>query len=283
MKFSNVRRAFTLVELLVVIAVIGILVALLLPAVQAAREAARRIECSNHLKQIGLGLHNYHDIHRQLPAGWVANPRTEEPGWGWAAQLLPFLEQSGLDDGINDRLPVGDPANQAARQTALSFYRCPSDAKSDRYVTLVDESTGASMFDVARANYVGVFGTEEIEATPLAGDGAFFQNSRIRFASITDGLSNTVLVGERSSQLDGSTWSGVVPGAAEGMARVVGSADHPPNDPHAHFDDFSSYHPTGAHFTLGDGSVRLIADTIDHDVYRAYATRAGGEPSKAPD
>lgn len=191
---------------------------------------------------------------------------------------MPFMEQQPLNDRIIDHVPIADPVHQAVRETYLANLRCPSDATSEKLVMLEDESTGAAMFPVARANYVGVFGTLEIEDDPLVGDGAFFQNSRLNFASFVDGLSGTIVVGERSSKLEGSTWTAAVPGAAEGMARVVGSTDHVPNDPAAHFDDFSSYHATGAHFVLGDGSVRLIADTIDHAVYQALATRQGGEP-----
>jgi hypothetical protein len=267
-----------LVELLVVIAVIGILVALLLPAVQAAREAARRIDCRNNCKQIGLALHMYHDVYRQLPAGWIADPNTGEPGWGWATHILPFLEQSSVHDKIDLNLPIADPSNQPMRETPLPFYRCVSDARHEPLLMLIDEATGNPLFNVARANYVGVFGTLEIEDDPFAGDGVFFQNSHIRFADVLDGLSSTLFVGERCSRIDGSTWTGAVEGADEGLARVVGSTDHVPNAPLAHFDDFSSDHPTGANFTLGDGSVRMIADTIDLAVYQALATRAGGEP-----
>ncbi len=273
---NMLRKAFTLVELLVVIAVIGVLVALLLPAVQAAREASRRIECSNNLKQIGLGLHNYHDSNHQLPAGWIANISTGEPGWGWAMHLLPWIEQTSLHDQMDATISISAPVHEAPRQSLLPFYRCSSDARWEPQVALTDDSDNP-LFNVGRSNYVGVYGTEEIEDAPLDGDGVFFQNSRIRFADILDGLSNTIVVGERSSRLDGSTWTGAVAEAAEGMARIVGSADHPPNDPHAHFDDFSSYHATGANFVWGDGSVRLIASTIDEDVYRAVATRSGGE------
>jgi prepilin-type N-terminal cleavage/methylation domain-containing protein len=276
------HKAFTLVELLVVIAVIGVLVALLLPAVQAAREAARRIECSNNLKQIGLSLQNYHDVYKQLPAGWIAHAATGEPGWGWATHTLPFLEHGVIYDQISVMLPISHPANLATRQTSLPSYRCPSDSRgSDLMVLLEDEATGSPLFSVARANYVGLFGTLEIEDDPFAGNGVFYQNSRVRFADILDGLSTTLVVGERCSHLAGSTWTGAVEGAAEGMARIVGSTDHAPNDPAAHFDDFSSDHTTGANFVRADGSVRLIANSIDHAVYQALATRAGGEAASS--
>lgn len=269
------RSAFTLVELLVVIAIIGVLVALLLPAVQYAREAANRMSCGNNLKQIGLAMHNYHDIHGRLPSGWIAPAADPEgpTGWAWASMILPQIEQSPLSDRINFDVPVADPLNAAVRASLIPSYQCPSDGGDEKFT--VDG------FEFARANYVGVFGTLEIEDVPSAGDGIFFHLSKTKFASITDGLSNTLLVGERSSRIEYSLWPGVAP-IDEALARVVGSADHPPNDEHAHFDDFSSFHATGANFAMGDGSVRLINDQIDEAVYKGLATRAGGEVAQAP-
>lgn len=136
---------------------------------------------------------------------------------------------------------------------------------------------GKPMFQVARANYSGVFGTNSIETGPQQGNGCFFRNSRIRFDDIRDGLSNTLLVGERSSRLDSATWVGAVPGAERRSARVVGRAGRVPNDVLNDFSDFSSHHPFGANFLMADGSVRLISDEIDLDVYHAMATRAGRE------
>ena len=293
------KKGFTLVELLVVIAIIGVLVALLLPAVQAAREAARRAECSNNLKQIGLGLHNFHDTYERLPAGWVSEDPSEidgEPGWGWAAYLLPFIEQNNLKQGyIHLHHHIDDEDNAQARATYLDIYTCPSDFSNDH--TFVIHSHHGGDIELAKANYVGSFGTREIEEAPLAGDGVFFQNSRVRLADMIDGTSNTFLAGERSSAAGHSTWVGVVHGDELAPARVVGSAHHPPgngiirgdgdfqghghdDDDHhdeGHLDDFSSMHPGGAMFVLGDGSVTFVASNIDEIAYRATATRAGGE------
>src|SRR5688572_8489446 len=125
--FRTARRGFTLVELLVVIAIIGVLVALLLPAIQAAREAARASQCRNHLKQVGLALHQYHDTMGRLPPGWVANQPEGVPGWGWSAALLPYLEQGNLDANLKRHLPIADTVNQQARETVLPILLCGSD------------------------------------------------------------------------------------------------------------------------------------------------------------
>jgi type II secretory pathway pseudopilin PulG len=287
-----------LVELLVVIAVVGILMALLLPAVQAARESARRTSCFNNLKQLGLAMHIYHDAHRRLPPGWIGlddggRPWAEgQPGWGWASFLLPQLEQSAV---VSERISFGrsitDPANDAARISFLPVYRCPSDVPHDSQFALAKEGDDAVVLTtLATANYIGVHGTmelEECEGLPpgvqCRSDGSFFHLSAIRLADIRDGLSNTLLAGERSSAFGHSTWVGVVPGGEEAMARILGIADHPPNAPGGHLDDFSSWHPAGTNFVIGDGSVRLIVERIDLSVYRALVTRFGNEAVTLPD
>lgn len=291
---TRFRSAFTLVELLVVIAIIGILVALLLPAVQAAREAARRMSCYNNLKQIGIANHLYHDVNRSLPPGWMAFepgtisvPNAEgQPGWGWASKLLPFMEQSSVSDNlIRDTIPIADPIHAPVHRLYLSMYRCPSDAGNSEF-DLPDESNpSVTLLRLATANYVGVHGTMELEDCEGLGpgvvcrsDGMFHHNSSIRLADVIDGLSNTLMVGERNSRVGYSTWLGMISGGEEAMARTLGIADHSPNSPGGHLDDFSSQHPAGTNFVLGDGSVRLITETIDLGVYRALATRAGGEP-----
>lgn len=283
------RRGFTLIELLVVVAVIAILIALLLAAVQQAREAARRASCKNNLKQLGLALHNYHDVSSTLPSGWIGlDPATGQPdpegspGWGWAARILPQLERQNVTSGlVNLSLPITHPSNGIARVTPLPVYLCPSD--SGTIVWPLEDEDGGVLVRLAKSNYVGVFGTFDIEDAPAAGEGLFFHNSRLPFAHITDGLSTTLMVGERSSVLGYSTWTGVVPDGEEAMDRIVGICDLPPNpnpvdyDEEGEMDDFSSDHIMGTQFLFADGSVKWIAQDISVNVYRALATRAGGE------
>jgi len=303
------RKAFTLVELLVVIAVIAILVMLLLPAINAAREAARMNSCKNNARQIGLAMHNFHGARGHLPSGWISHCEHESheeeeeeeehehegnPGWGWSAELLPFIEEGTLyNERIHRHLPIGDPANAAARTTVVSVYRCPSDDGDDRFMLHEgeehhheeedseeddhDHEEGAEMFTVARSNFAGIFGSHEAFETHDRADGVFFENSRVKFRQISDGLSKTFLVGERSSRPGGTTWVGRVPGASHAMARVVGLSCNRPNSHVNHLHDFSSHHPSGAHFVMADGAVRLVTNEIDVDLYRALFTRAGGE------
>jgi prepilin-type N-terminal cleavage/methylation domain-containing protein len=268
---KNRSRGFTLVELLVVIAIIGILVALLLPAVQAAREAARRTSCFNNMKQIGLALHNYHDTFRTLPPGWLAHdPATRRPwsegetGWSWGSMTLPFLEQGTVAGSIlNHGLPVMDPANDSARIHYFPVFRCPSDIDSSSREFNLGTASG-QLVPLAIANYVGMFGTVELEdceglpsGTTCRSDGTFQHQLGITFSDIADGLSGTILVGERSSRIEHSTWVGVVPEGDEAFARILGIADHPPNTEGAHLDDFMSQHPDDRSECLrGDGHAR---------------------------
>jgi prepilin-type N-terminal cleavage/methylation domain-containing protein len=290
------RKGFTLVELLVVIAIIGILIALLLPAVQAAREAARRASCSNNLKQIGLGLHMYHDTHQRLPPGWWGwDPATGQPhwfglpGWAWSASILPYMEQTAVYESlVHFDLPITDPANDPARVLGIGIYRCPSDSGPDRF----DLPNGAPCvgtppsFPVALAtnNYLGVFGTVDFHhVCPNAdceGDGVFFLNEGVRFRDVRDGLSQTLAVGERSSELAPSTWVGVVTCGHHAPARVCGVASYPPNSqqqPAHYLHNFSSRHPSGTQFLAADGSAKLLAETIDTATYHALCTRDAGD------
>jgi len=292
------RRGFTLVELLVVIAIIGILIALLLPAVQSARETARRMSCTNNLKQIGLALHMYHDVHRELPMGWLGfdtsgQPDWEgEPGWGWSTRILPFIEQNPLyENGIDMNVPITDSANAAVRLTVIETFRCPSDKGKEVFdlKDAVDEDTEGPnvLATLATSNYVGVFGVTDMhdlcESGSCQGEGTFYLNRGVKFSEITDGLSNTCMVGERWSKWIYSTWTGVVAGGWHAPARIVAVAsdEFPPNSEESveqQTHNFSSYHPAGTNFLLADGHVRMITETINLGVYRAICTREGGEP-----
>ena len=290
------RKGFTLVELLVVIAIIGILIALLLPAVQAAREAARRMSCSNNLKQIGLALHMYHDTNKCLPPGWIAfDPSSGlphwfgEPGWGWAARILPFMEQKAVYESlVHLDLPITDSNNAEARLTEIPTFLCPSDAGEGTFML---EGGGPyvgsgsfSPVELAVGNYLGVFGTLDFHDVCPSGDcdggGPLIFRRPVRFRDITDGLSQTLLVGERSRKLAPGTWLGMVTGGQHAPARIVGVATYPPNsevEEEQYFHNFSSRHPSGTHFLSADGSVKLIAETIDEKTYHGLCTRSGNE------
>jgi prepilin-type N-terminal cleavage/methylation domain-containing protein len=286
------RQAFTLIELLVVLAIIGILIAVLLPAVQQAREMARRTTCKNNLRQIGLALHNYHDKSGMLPPGWIGvdlAAKRHDPqgvnGWGWAAQILPEIEQGPLFNGMNFMVSLADPVNATSRVAGLALYRCPSDPAPERFT--IEGTDGKPLFELARANFVGNFGTRSLDACEdlgpggiCIGDGVFHQNSSVRFDDIDDGTSFTLLAGERSARAETSvhsTWVGVIPGAKLRTLRILGVADHPPNHSPAHAEDFGSMHSGGAQFLLGDGGVRFISSSVDSRVFQYLATRDGNE------
>ena len=202
---STFRRGFTLIELLVVIAIIAILIALLLPAVQQAREAARRSQCQNNLKQIGLGLHNYHDTHKVFPPGVIT-----DTGWAWGTMILPFVDQANLYNtmapgGIMD---LSNATQLANAQTVLNVYLCPSDPwgspqKNTNYaITITPPGGSAATYNIGMSNYTGASGTSlgNCEAVSSMGTGILTINSNIKVRDVTDGASNTMLVGERGSQ-----------------------------------------------------------------------------------
>ena len=231
------RRAFTLIELLVVIAIIGLLIALLLPAVQAARESARRTQCDNNLKQIGIALQGYHDALGQFPPSFVVSPTSNTlmgppdsttgdtgPGWGFLTLLLPYQEQMPLYQTLNINLPCWSPANAAPVKTVLPAYICPTAVNMTPPIYDVVNASGNTLATFARANYVGMAGrrspwdtyydpsTDLAKVTPPA-DGVLFRNSTTRIADILDGTTQTMIVAEKTPYRSDSTWVGVVPGA----------------------------------------------------------------------
>jgi prepilin-type N-terminal cleavage/methylation domain-containing protein/prepilin-type processing-associated H-X9-DG protein len=233
------RTAFTLVELLVVIAIIGTLIALLLPAIQSAREAARRLQCNNNLKQIGLALHAYHNSYNQFPSGYRSTVGSngladdKGPGWGWAAYILPFMEETSLFGEIHFDKDIRDSTNAIARMTSVRTYLCASDIANTTFAvdSLGDSGpnysrpvvdAGGNPVQVAHANYAGIFGNPEMTSDPgyLSSDpargpthrGMFWRNSTTQIRDVTDGTSHTLFVGERCSTLAYVTWAGAVTG-----------------------------------------------------------------------
>lgn len=221
---SQVRRAgFTLVELLVVIAIIGVLIALLLPAVQQAREAARRMSCSNNLKNLALGIHNYHDIFGSFPPGFIDadfNPPSfstsggQDGGYSWQTLILPMIEQSALHSQFDFTVHVygstggshggSVPSNHNAVSTPLDIFNCPSDIKPKTTTSQPDSSTVGYHANIATSSYAGCRGSYERNATPgselqhhrTVCNGVLFENSEISFRDIQDGASNTLMLGE---------------------------------------------------------------------------------------
>jgi len=238
------RRGFTLIELLVVIAIIGVLVALLLPAVQSAREATRRIQCTNNLKQMGLALHNYENALGSFPSGEIstlidptwkmpagncnAAPPERGPGWSLFALMAPYIEQAALHNALNFSLTIPDPANLTVRETRISLFVCPSDSGPST-VSMYDCGSPPAagntplvvLAGLAPSSYVGSLGGgNRNHPDPLVGcyewqpfNGMFHRNSSVRVAQITDGSSSTIGIGERDTRFVTSSWAGVVPQA----------------------------------------------------------------------
>lgn len=319
------QKGFTLVELLVVIAIIGVLVAMLLPAVQAAREAARRTHCVNNLKQQALGLHNFHDTYKRFPSAHQIDPATsptyhadsppnglrapsypvEGPYWSWSMRIAPFIEMNNVYDQANldawpwwQQLPDGSWLNGIACQT----FVCPSDVRGDLFYT--DGTHRAAL-----TSYLGVTGRNQfVEAQGQ--DGVLYVNSQVRMASVTDGTSNTLMIGERppsNNLLYGWQWAGAgeAPhfGATDVVLGVLERALNPSATPDffrkgtvvdpadAHRYHFWSLHPGGGNWALVDGSVRFISynaagpqatSTANLTPVEAMATRAGSEVFQLP-
>jgi len=292
---NSARVGFTLVELLVVIAIIGVLIALLLPAVQQAREAARRMQCTNNLKQLGLAVHNYHDTFGTLPSGWI------RPGnlsnfqnnnyWGWGTLILPFIEQNALHDQIDFNWEwvkdssLGNP-NTNLSTTVINGYLCPSD---------ITGGTNGKENDNGTSNYLGSYGNKSLNGTEYGtndDNGIFSRNSNVGLRDITDGTSNTIVFGEKTGrEIDGNDfraglWAGVRdndngsgrkpflcigrgPGGATNYENGVNGTNT--------WTLSVSLHPGGANVGMSDGSVRFLPETIHLNAYRFMVQRDDGQ------
>lgn len=290
---------FTLIELLVTIGIIGILVALLLPAVQATREASRKASCGNNSKQFALAIQNYHAAFKTFPPGsYHATPTSFS--WGMVSQVLPFLEQAGkfasidfsqphCGQHIKDLQTIGaaDPSSEP-----ISSLLCPSDPASGQ--SLLSGPTGPLPFsgDVGvlyPVNYMGMAGSNDpdISSTFTAcggitnGNGIFFSRSKIKFRDLLDGSSHTILFGERSIPRN-LGWGWPICGGHECEHYVTSTqgiypGNYDPNEYFLHLQHYWSWHPGGCHITMADGSTNFVTYSIDYETYLALSTRDGKE------
>ena len=307
MRHRHVQYGFTLVELLVVIAIIGVMVSLLLPAVQAAREAARRSQCSNNMKQIGLALHNYHSSYNKLPFSWGGTtPPSGSPGYSAVSQLLTFMEQTALHEQIDFSLPIINPKNDNARLTEIPMLRCPSDLLNPQV-----QSGGA-------INYMANVGNQHLWLDPNSQNGVFSRGKQLRFRDVLDGLSNTAAFAERMLtdgnngmlSLDSDVFLGMTspntPDEAISMCYAIDTTNLANQFPlfmgapwingqhvYLHVDvpnrrscgffptkatmPASSRHIGGAYTLMADGSVQFVTQSVDLTIWRAVGSRAGNE------
>jgi prepilin-type N-terminal cleavage/methylation domain-containing protein/prepilin-type processing-associated H-X9-DG protein len=302
------RAGFTLIELIVVIAILSLLIALLLPAVQQAREAARRAQCRNNLKQMGLAIQNYHDMHNVLPIGYCAGMAYVDgatdtaPGWSWATYILPQLDQGPLYNQFNwNQSPVG----VGGIQKNVPVYLCPTDITSGAPYDVPNKG-GTTVTKAAAISYAAVCGSDAVSPEDKSGDGLFFRNSSVRLAHITDGISQTIAIGERSFGISRGVWAAAVTTGTITPGPQNPRANSPEKGPaatlvlvHSHLNNtreddddpglehYSSLHTGGSHVLFADGSVHFIRDvptdsksggySAESKILQALGTRSGGE------
>ena len=254
---TTARSGFTVVELMVVVAIIGLLIGLLLPAIQAVRETARRMQCQNHLHQIGIALHNYHAAFRKLPPGGI-EVRPETPRGkqiAWSAMVLPFLEQPAVYSQIDFNYAFDHPVNAEAAATPIETYLCPSTSRPQ----VLNRGKGAT-------DYGGIYG-ERILTTNYPPRGVLIHDQAIRFRDVTDGLSRTLMISEDANFRDGqwiNAWN-------------LFDQAFPINRAPSFENDIRSMHPQGANGLFADGSVVFMNESMELVLLAAICTRNGNE------
>jgi prepilin-type N-terminal cleavage/methylation domain-containing protein/prepilin-type processing-associated H-X9-DG protein len=323
----STRRGMTLIEVLVVIAIIAVLIGLLLPAVQRVREAANQTTCRNNLHQIGVALHAYHDQSGKLPPAFLFDERNRDrifmgkeigefetpggpeppiewepmvtkPGWGWAAFILPQLEQQSIFQKLTWSQPVEHPSNAEARTKLVKTYICPADVNVGVFTCL--SQFNRPLGEYATNSYAACFGTKgSIGERPASGDGLFYRNSKIKLTEIPDGTATTLAVGERGAIFAQSAWAGAI---SQGTIRTSPNAPvtligieepstmmmartgkNPLNAPYSEVYDFFSPHVWLCNFLFADGSVRALSSNTKVDVLKALGTRDGREALSGSD
>ncbi len=306
---SRRQRGFTLIELLVVIAIIAVLIALLLPAVQQAREAARRSQCKNNLKQWGLALHNYHDTFSKMPI-IMGLPTTNPPAnnLSFQVRLLPFIDQTPLYNTFNFSVFYDTAPNLALKNSTFGALHCPSSLSRDRKNGATAVTTGSEW----TLHYYGVAGPKGAIPSPGTGNyphtgntatdhggfalgGMLPVNQNLGFRDCVDGLSNTLTLGEISGERNpafaSESWRPWTQGANNNSAGAATYCSKNISRQISRYSGwgtgvatrlfgdvtFSSQHVGGTHFLMGDGAVRFASENMDFNLYQALATRSGGE------
>ncbi len=309
---SGVSRGFTLIELLVVIAIIGVLIALLLPAVQAAREAARRAQCTNNLKQLALAMHNYNDANGSFPMGaptMVYRDRSTliNINHSCFVAILPQMEQQPLYNSVNFSLNIYRAIHSSVIGAGISSLWCPSDPDATvKAYPYGMQDMAAGTFRINYTSYAGCAGLwfnwtrgtvapNTNESFRAAATGMFYTNSAVRMADITDGTSNTILLGEHAHSLlvpaERSEWHWWFDGyfgdtmfwslCPINPHRKLKTNTANNSTSNAYIESLSSFHPGGANVAMADGSARFLKDTINHWAFdpttgKPYAIVSGG-------
>jgi type II secretory pathway pseudopilin PulG len=284
-------------ELLVTMSVIGVLLAVLLPAVQSARETARRAQCQNNLRQLGIALHLHHDTFQNLPAGWC-EISGKPIATGWVPDLLPFLEQAELRTQVQSKWlkPVSvNVATQSAFTAVLgqaesgvlatpSVLVCPSDVAERTFQLYQEEDINSGdldplsekvLMELPQANYLGLAGySDPDEPSEYDGAGVFVHRRRYSFRDLTRGLSQVAVVSERTARKLPSTWLGFHVLGEDAPGRVLGFCNLGPNIATSDECELDSRHPGCILVLFADGHVQSVSDSVDQAIYRSMATRA---------